>query len=187
MAKKTADVDEGAETPNAEGEAQAATGKKGIGRILGALKSKKALMIGAPVLVLLLAGGGAGGYFLMKKPAHENEKLAKAEEAPLVPPKVAFSDVPEILVNIQGNDGTPAYLKLSISLELDDETQQAGATALMPRLVDQFQSYLRELRLEDLKGSDGVLRLKEELLRRVNAAGAPYKVRDVLLKQMIVQ
>ena len=78
-------------------------------------------------------------------------------------------------------------MKLSISLELDDETQQAGATALMPRLVDQFQSYLRELRLEDLKGSDGVLRLKEELLRRVNAAGAPYKVRDVLLKQMIVQ
>ena len=32
-----------------------------------------------------------------------------------------------------------------------------------------------------------MLRLKEELLRRVNVAAAPYKVRDVLLKQMIVQ
>jgi flagellar FliL protein len=53
--------------------------------------------------------------------------------------------------------------------------------------VDQFQSYLRELRVDDLKGSEGVLRLKEELLRRVNAASAPYHVRDVLLKQMIVQ
>ena len=102
-------------------------------------------------------------------------------------PEVAFSDVPDILVNIQSSDGTPAYLKLSLSLEMDNELQKTGMTALMPRLVDQFQSYLRELRVDDLKGSEGVLRLKEELLRRVNASAAPYKVRDVLLKQMIIQ
>jgi flagellar FliL protein len=106
---------------------------------------------------------------------------------PLTPPLVAFSDVPDILVNIQSSDGTPAYLKLSLSLEMDNDLEKAGITALTPRLVDQFQSYLRELRVDDLKGSEGVLRLKEELLRRVNAASAPYHVRDVLLKQMIVQ
>ena len=111
----------------------------------------------------------------------------KADAPPLTPPQVAFSDVPDILVNIQSNDGTPAYLKLSLSLEMDNDLEKAGITALTPRLVDQFQSYLRELRVDDLKGSEGVLRLKEELLRRVNAASAPYHVRDVLLKQMIVQ
>jgi flagellar protein FliL len=58
---------------------------------------------------------------------------------------------------------------------------------LMPRIVDQFQGYLRELRMDDLKGSAGVVRLKEELLRRINASAAPYRVRDVLLKQMLVQ
>ena len=110
-----------------------------------------------------------------------------AEAPPLTPPEVAFSDVPDILVNIQSSDGTPAYLKLSLSLEMDNELQKTGMTALMPRLVDQFQSYLRELRVDDLRGSEGVLRLKEELLRRVNASAAPYKVRDVLLKQMIIQ
>jgi flagellar protein FliL len=57
----------------------------------------------------------------------------------------------------------------------------------MPRVVDQFQSYLRELRVDDLHGSAGVLRLKEELLRRINVAAAPYPVKDVLLKEMIVQ
>jgi len=36
-------------------------------------------------------------------------------------------------------------------------------------------------------GSAGVLRLKEELLRRANVAAAPYHVRDVLLKEMLVQ
>jgi flagellar FliL protein len=93
----------------------------------------------------------------------------------------------DILVNIQSDDGSPAYLKLSVSLELDDEEHKAAIQPLMPRITDQFQAYLRELRLDDLKGSAGVLRLKEELLRRVNAAAAPYHVRDVLLKEMIVQ
>ena len=61
--------------------------------------------------MLVLGGGGAGAYFfLFKKSA--NAEGAKAEEVPLTPPKVAFSDMQDILVNIQSNDGTPAYLKL---------------------------------------------------------------------------
>ena len=70
-------------------------------------------MIAAPVLVLVLGGGGAGAYFFLLKPHDADKKAAKAEEVPLTPPQVAFSDVPDILVNIQSNDGTPAYLKLS--------------------------------------------------------------------------
>jgi len=179
--EKAPEPEEGAEKPEGgEGE-----GKKGL---LAKLLNKKILMIAVPALVVVLAGGGAATYFFVIKPHGEaKSKTAKAEEIPLTPPQVAFSDVPDMLVNIQSNDGTPAYLKLSVSLEMDNELAKAGMQALMPRLVDQFQSYLRELRLEDLKGSQGVLRLKEELLRRADAAAAPYKVRDVLLKQMIVQ
>jgi hypothetical protein len=84
-------------------------------------------------------------------------------------------------------DGSPAYLKLSVSLELDNAEEKPGIQVLMPRVVDQFQSYLRELRIDDLHGSAGVMRLKEELLRRINVAAAPFPVRDVLLKEMIVQ
>ncbi|HXS06313.1 MAG TPA: flagellar basal body-associated FliL family protein [Rhizomicrobium sp.] len=181
--EKEPDADGDGENAEAQGEGEAAP-KKGLKKFL----TKKILMIAAPALLLVLAGGGAGVYFFVLKPHDaDKEKLAKAEAPPLTPPQVAFSDVPDILVNIQSSDGTPAYLKLSLSLELDNDLEKTGMTALMPRLVDQFQSYLRELRIDDLKGSEGVLRLKEELLRRVNAAAAPYKVRDVLLKQMIIQ
>jgi flagellar FliL protein len=183
MAKKDKEPDAEADGENAEakGEGEGAP-NKGLKRFL----TKKILMIAVPALVLVLGGGGAGAYFFLLKPKDAgHEKLAEAP--PLTPPEVAFSDVPDILVNIQSSDGTPAYLKLSLSLEMDNELEKTGMTALMPRLVDQFQSYLRELRVEDLKGSEGVLRLKEELLRRVNASAAPYKVRDVLLKQMIIQ
>jgi len=167
------------EKPGGEGAEAAAP--KGLKRFL----TKKMLMIIVPVLVLVLGGGGAGAYFFLFKKAASGE--AAHHEEPLTPPKVAFSDMQDILVNIQSNDGTPAYLKLGLSLELEDEEQKTALEPLMPRITDQFQAYLRELRLDDLKGSAGVLRLKEELLRRVNVAAAPYKVRDVLLKEMIVQ
>ncbi len=176
MAKK--EVPEADATP--EGEGEAAPKKKGLKGLL----SKKMLMIAVPALLLVIGGGGAGAYFLMGKKA--NTETAK-EEVPLTPPKVAFSDMADILVNIQSSDGTPAYLKLGVSLEMEDEEQKKAMEPLMPRVTDQFQAYLRELRLDDLKGSAGVLRLKEELLRRVNVAAAPYHVRDVLLKEMIVQ
>lgn len=181
MATKDRELEADGDGENGEAQEGASASKKGLGRFL----TKKIIMIAAPVLLLLLAGIGAGVYFLFLKPAPV--KMAKADLPPLTPPQVAFTDVPDILVNIQSSDGTPAYLKLSLSLEMDNDLEKAGITALTPRLVDQFQSYLRELRVDDLKGSEGVLRLKEELLRRVNAAAAPYRVRDVLLKQMIVQ
>ena len=186
MASKDKEADAEGAGENTEAVGDAAP-KKGFGKILGLLKSKKMLMFGVPALVVLLGGGGAGAYFFMAGSHGEEAAGEHVEEVPLTPPKVAFSDMQDILVNIQSSDGTPAYLKLGVSLELDDEEQKTALEPLMPRITDQFQAYLRELLLDDLKGSAGVLRLKEELLRRVNVAAAPYKVRDVLLKEMIVQ
>jgi flagellar FliL protein len=173
------------------GEATAESGKKGLGKFLSKefLFSKKMLMFGAPALLVVLLGIGAGTYFMFFSGHGEDEaKLAEAAEpVPVTPPEVAFYDVPNILVNIQSPDGAPAYLKISLSLELNNEEEKAGVEALKDRMVDQFQGYLRELRMDDLKGSAGIARVKEELLRRVNVAAAPYKVRDVLLQEMIVQ
>ncbi|MEI9929694.1 MAG: flagellar basal body-associated FliL family protein [Rhizomicrobium sp.] len=152
------------------------------------LGNKKLLIVAAAGLLIVLGGGGAGLYFFVfAAPKADASKTANGESGPVTPPQVAYNDVPDIVVNIQSADGNPAYLKISASLELNTADEKAGITALMPRVVDQFQGYLRELRVDDLKGSAGVLRLKEELLRRVNAAAAPYHVRDVLLKEMIVQ
>ena len=155
-----------------------------VKKILG----NKLLLIGAAVGALFLLGGVGGGvwWFLLRTPPAP-KVAANTPVIPPLPPSVAFFDVPDILVNVQTADGTAAYLKLSVALELDSDLEKPGLQVLMPRLVDQFQSYLRELRIDDLKGSAGVMRLKEELLRRVNVSVAPYHVRDVLLKEMIVQ
>jgi flagellar FliL protein len=174
-----ADDSEKKEGEGAEGEQP----KKGlIGKLLG----NKLILFGAiGALVLLLGGGGAYFFFFSGSDKPDGKEVAEA--LPPTPPNITFYDMPDIIVNIQSADAAPAYLKLSVSLELDSVEEKAGIDALKPRIVDQFQGYLRELRVDDLKGSAGVVRLKEELLRRINASAAPYRVRDVLLKQMIVQ
>jgi flagellar protein FliL len=150
---------------------------------------KKLIVVTA--LVVVIGGGGGAYYFLGLSAGEENADGAPGEaHAPasdLPPATAAFFDVPDMVVNIQTADATPAYLKLAVSLELDNEEAKAAIEPVMPRVVDQFQTYLRELRVEDVRGSMGVMRLKEELLRRVNLAVAPTPVRDVLLKEMIVQ
>jgi len=151
------------------------------------LGNKKLLIIAVAGLVLLLGGGGAGLYFFVFSTPKAAAGGAMADATPVTPPQVAFYDVPDIITNLQSADGNPTYLKLSTSLELDNADEKAGLAVVMPRVVDQFQGYLRELRIDDLKGSAGVIRLKEELLRRINVAAAPYHVRDVLLKEMIIQ
>ena len=148
--------------------------------------NKFLLIAGGGALALLLALGGAA-YVFLGGSSNEAKKEQQAAAFPIVPPQVAYYDVPDILVNIQSADNTPAYLKLSVSLELATAEEKPAIQTLMPRIVDQFQGYLRELRVDDMRGSAGIARLKEELLRRITVAAAPYPVRDVLLKQMIVQ
>lgn len=180
--KKSDDADD-ADAASIEGEATEP--KKGfVKKLLG---NRKMLMIAGGATLVVLLGGAAGAYFLFSGSGAQT-KLADAKpQIPLVPPHVTFFDMPDIVVNIQSPDGSPAYLKLSVALELAADNEKPGMQALMPRIVDQFQSYLRELRVDDLRGSASVLRLKEELLRRINVAANPYRVRDVLLKEMIVQ
>ena len=63
----------------------------------------------------------------------------------------------------------------------------AQITPNIPRMVDIFQTYLREVRPSDLNGSAGMFRLKEELTRRVNSTIAPHQVSAVLFKEILVQ
>ena len=100
---------------------------------------------------------------------------------------VTFVELPEMLVNLNTADGRIVYLKLQVAIEIPHDVEAHDLDPIMPRVVDQFQLYLRELRLEDLQGSAGMFRLKEELLRRVNAAAAPIEVYDVLFREMIIQ
>ncbi len=99
----------------------------------------------------------------------------------------AFLAVEPMVVNLSTQDGTPRLLRLKIQLELVDPSEAGDVEAVMPRVVDQFQTYLRGLRVRDLKGSAGIYRLQIELLNRVNKAVAPIEIKDVLFQEILIQ
>ncbi|HZS81995.1 MAG TPA: flagellar basal body-associated FliL family protein [Stellaceae bacterium] len=147
-------------------------------------RKKLLIFVAAPVLALLLIV--AGLYFTGVLGRFVGGKSA-AEEKPAAPKQAVFYDLPDLLVNLNSPGRKPSFLKMSVSLELENPVDVARVQAVMPRIIDNFQVYLRELRVEDLKGSAGLYRLREELLIRVNAAAAPAKIDDVLFKEMLVQ
>ena len=192
-----AKTDAEAKPEGAEGEA--AEKPKGRFAFLTKFLSKKMLMfVVGPVVALLLIGGGA--YFFLFSGGEAEVAAAEGEhgeagahgegkaEAEVHHP--IFFDIPDILVNVSTGGDKPAFLKLAVSLELEGEEEEATKAQIepvVPRVVDQLQTYLRELRVEDLSGSASMFRLKEEIIRRVNLAVEPVKVKDVLFREMIVQ
>ena len=100
---------------------------------------------------------------------------------------VVFVSLPDMLVNITSADGRPAYLKLRLTLEAPDDATVNQLTEELPRVSDQFNGFLRELRTDDLSGSAGTYRLRLELLRRVNLVIAPAQINAVLIEEMLVQ
>ncbi len=114
---------------------------------------------------------------------------APAAGAPVIkegPDGVVFYTLPDIVVNMQAADGRSTFLKLKLTFELPDEETADNLTPNLPRLQDMFQTFLRELRPEDLNGSQGSYQLRAELLRRVNLVAAPSKVNAVLIEEMLI-
>jgi flagellar protein FliL len=142
-------------------------------------------------LILMVVGGlvalgglGGGCYFFFADGTKSEAVTATNQIKPPV-----FMDMPEVLVNLSntgGNEHTQ-YLKVKVVLELPNQELTAQIQPVMPRLMDTFQTYLRELRPTDLDGSAGLYRLKEELTRRVNAAIAPSRINAVLFKEIVIQ
>ncbi len=119
----------------------------------------------------------------------EEEHAAVDEHGKKVvdPSQIVFYELPELIINLQTDDPRGSFVKFKVTLELHDAKMLPMIEPLMPRIIDNFQIYLRELRADDLAGSAGLFRLKEEILRRINMDVRPHEVADVLFTEMIIQ
>ena len=151
--------------------------------------SKKLLLI-IGVVMLLAVGGSAAAYFTglidpviawITGGEDTEEEQVESEKV------VVFFPLEQVIVNLNTGGRQSSFLKINISLELANAVDIPRIETVMPRIMDNFQVYLRELKIEDLKGAAGMYRLREELLTRINIAAAPAKVNDVLFTEMLVQ
>ncbi len=181
------DVDEDDESGEGEGD-----GKKKL--------PLRLIAVGAAAAVLVLGGGGTAAFLLLghhapgahaskaKKPpkkdgAKDDKTGAQVADGP---DGVVFYTPPDIVANMDTADGKSTFLKLKLTFELPDHDTADAIDENMPRLQDMFQTFLRELRPEDLSGSQGSYQLRMELLRRVNLVIAPAKVNTVLIEEMLI-
>ena len=199
-ASADAEAPEGAAAPAPEGEEGAAEPAKKKGLPLK-------LIIIAVAGVLVLGGVGAGAFVMFgpkgppaKADAHKDKDKKKKDDkkddkkvvdknAPVIadgPNGVVFYTLPDIVVNMQTADGRSTYLKLKLTFELPDHDTVDVLEPNRPRLQDMFQTFLRELRPEDLSGSQGSYQLRMEILRRVNLVIAPAKINSVLIEEMLI-
>jgi flagellar FliL protein len=190
-------------------EGESAEGEEGEGAPKKKLSLKMLIIAGVAAVLVLGGGGGAAFFFLKPKPdeAHGEKgdhkkkekkkkdekahggKEGKAGEVAQIregPDGVIFYTMPDVVVNMQTADGRPTFLKLKLTLELPDEHTVEELDPNMPRLQDMFQTFLRELRPEDLSGSQGSYQLRMEILRRVNLVIAPSKANAVLIEEMLI-
>jgi len=134
---------------------------------------------------LFLYGGGSVGLIVVLALVYfmffTGKAVDKAEA------KSIYFDLPEMTVNLSATSERPQYLRVKITLEMTESSVIDAIKSQQPRVIDAFQVHLRELRAVDLEGSAGIYRLREELMRRINLAIAPSKIRAVLFKEIVVQ
>lgn len=147
------------------------------------------------IVAVVLIAAGAGGWFSGIIPgllgggdkAHEAEAAHGGDGKAGDAPAHIFMDMPDVVANLNSGGRRASFIKLRAKLELAKKEDQVIVQNAMPRVLDLFQSYLREIRPEELRGTAGTYRLREELISRVSIAAAPARVLDVLFVELLVQ
>lgn len=149
-------------------------------------KSKLPLILG---LVLAIAGGG-GGFFAVQSgmlfATESVEEKVAHEEPDLVTdmPDVAFIPVDPLVISLgQGSDGS--HLRFRAQLEVGT-AHKADVEKLMPRVVDVLNSYLRALDPGDLESSSVLVRLRAQMLRRIQIVTGAGRVSDLLIMEFVL-
>lgn len=148
-----------------------------------ARKSKLPLILG---LVLMLVLGGAGFYAVyagLVFGPHE----AHTEEAPPTPealPDIAFVPLDPIVVSL-GSDPARRYLHFTAQLEVA-KPYQPDVTLLLPRIVDVLNGYLRAVEVADLENPTALVRLRAQMLRRIQMVVGDGRVRDLLVTGFVI-
>ena len=139
-------------------------------------------------LVLALAGGGGGFYAVQSgllfgtAPQLEEEAHHAVTEEPL--PDVAFVPIDPIVVSLV-NGGSSSHLRFRAQLEVPGE-YASDVEHILPRIVDVLNSYLRALSPADIEAPDALVRLRAQMLRRVQIVTGQGRVRDLLIMEFVL-
>ncbi|HVJ51089.1 MAG TPA: flagellar basal body-associated FliL family protein [Aliidongia sp.] len=145
-------------------------------------------------LLIVLAGLAGGLYFtgaldkLLGRGETPAAPVVEEPKKPQVTAKTGFFDLPEVLVMLDPKGAKKrTLLRMLISLQLPSQEDSGKVQALLPRLLDVCQVYLRGIGIEDITGADKQNVVRAELLKRLNVAMAPLEAQAVLFREVVVE
>lgn len=141
---------------------------------------RRAVLVGLG-LAPIAAGGG---YFAATSGFLPLGSSSTKEAAPVAPLQVAFVPVDPLIISI-GRGGDARHLRFQAQLEVDP-ARAAEVAGLMPRVVDVLNGYLRAVAMRDLEDPSSLVRLRAQMLRRVQIVTGDGAVRDLLIMEFVV-
>ncbi|MES2608250.1 MAG: flagellar basal body-associated FliL family protein [Pseudomonadota bacterium] len=150
------------------------------------------IIINCVIAFLVIAGGVAAVFLtpLKDKLFGENkEKIhaLKEEQSLQNLMEITFLQLPDVIVNLKATSSRPGTLKASFIVELVKAKDKETVNHLKPLIIDQFQTYLRELEVSDVQGSVGLERVRQGLKNRIINLVSPIQIRQVLIKEFLIQ
>lgn len=144
--------------------------------LLSSLKQKRKIFVLLVILCGIMYAAWNGWRWFM----HDQANQQKTQN-------VFFVKIPDILVNLYTPGTQSHFLKMTITFEVDSDEDAKYVARYIPKIIDEFQIYLRDLRTIDLKGSEGIFRLKEQLMIRANNEIRPVQIKNILFHELLVQ
>ena len=140
------------------------------------------VMIGAAVVAVLVAAGLWFSGIVGHLAGHSGtaRSMAASEQPVLV-------DLPDIVSNLDTGSHRASFIKLHAKLKIAHAADSIVVQSNLPQILDIFQTYLRSTRPDELRGGEGMYRLREALMNRIDASIAPVQVMDLFFTELLVQ
>lgn len=148
--------------------------------------SKMPLVLG---LALAIAGGG-GGFFAVKSGVFGGSETfgstasSEKEQAEIPAQTFAFVAIEPLIISLPGNNGRD-HLRFAAQLEVDPK-YSADVEAVKPRIVDVLNGYLRAVDLAELEDPAALMRLRAQMLRRIQVVTGQGQVKDLLIMEFVL-
>ncbi len=149
-------------------------------------KSKLPLILGVLLMLLLGGGGFYAVYSGMILAPHEEAAAegAAAEETPEALPEIAFVPVTPLVVSLGPKAGR-RFLHFTSQIEVA-KAEEEEVTLLLPRILDVLNGYLRAVEMRELEDPTALVRLRAQMLRRVQIVTGEGRVRDLLITEFVI-
>ncbi len=143
-------------------------------------KSKTGLLIGA--VAALLFGGGSfyavqSGMILAEAEVVDDHKPALEETA-----LASFVAIDPLVISLGGQ--SQHQLRFNAQLEVAP-AKQSDVENLMPRILDVLNGYLRAVDLADLQSPAALVKLRVQMLRRIQLITGDGHVKDLLITEFV--